>query len=115
MTIPTHTAASVGATVQRRMEHLLSHRSAERGTVAARLEDCVKHGGARLWELLKRHPSLGIAAAGGAGLAAATAVGVGEIVVAVTAAYAAYQVLREGVAPAEAIGRSIERVENKTS
>jgi hypothetical protein len=103
---------TVGAAVHRRMEHVLSTRTAERGTIAARLEDRLKRGGARIWSLMKRHPSAGITLAAGAGLAAASAVGVGELLVAATAGYAAYQILGEGMRPAEAVKRTIESIEH---
>lgn len=85
--------------VRARIEQSLNTRSAPSGTVSARVEHGAKLAGAKLWEQLKRRPSLGVAMVGLGGVALATAVGVGELTIGIVAGYAAYQVLREGVAP----------------
>jgi hypothetical protein len=66
--------------------------------------------GARVRIQLKQRPSIGVAAVGLTGLAVASAVGVGEIAIGMIAGYAAYQVLREGVAPGEAARKIIEEI-----
>lgn len=88
--------------LRRRVEHSLRTRSARPGTFAARAEDGFKSAGAKVWHMLKRRPSIGVMAAGGIGLALASAVGVGELAIGLALAYGAYQVLAEGVAPKEA-------------
>ena len=80
------------------------------GTASARLEQVVKDAGARVWVQLKKRPSIGVVVVGAAGLAVASAVGVGEIAVAMIAGYAAYQVLREGVSPGQAARKIIEEI-----
>ncbi len=105
--------SSAGASFRRHVDHVLSRRSAERGTLSAKVEDWLKSDGARAWSYMKRHPGVGVTAAGGLALAAAATVGVGEIVVAASAAYAAFQVLREGVPPGEALEHGIETAERE--
>jgi hypothetical protein len=99
-----------GHEVRARIEHALRIRSAPPGTTTAKLEQVVKDAGARLWVQLKKRPSIGVVAVGGAGIAVASVVGVGEIAIGMIAAYAAYQVLREGVSPGEAARKIIEEI-----
>lgn len=96
--------------VRARIEHALRIRSAPPGTPAAELEQVVKEAGARVWAQLKKRPSIGVVLVGGAGLAVASTVGVGEIAIGILAGYAAYQVLREGVSPGEAAKKIAEEV-----
>lgn len=93
-----------------RIEHALHVRRATPGTAAAKLEQIAKHAGAQLWIQLKRRPSLGVALIGITGLAVASVVGAAEIAIGMAAGYAAYQVLREGVAPREVARRVIEEI-----
>ncbi|MGE5180476.1 MAG: hypothetical protein ACM31C_00355 [Acidobacteriota bacterium] len=65
----------------------------------------------RIWKQLKTRPSVGVAATGAAALALASLVGAGELTIALVAGYAAYQVLREGVAPGVAAHRAAEEIE----
>lgn len=99
------------AEVRARIEHALHTRTAPRGTMAARLEQLVKTGGGALWAQLRKRPSLGVVLAGGVGLALATVVGVGELTIGIAAGYAAYQVLREGVAPETAAKNIVKELE----
>ena len=99
-----------GHEVRARIEHALRVRSATPGTAAAKLEQVAKQAGARVWIQLKKRPSIGVVAVGAAGLAVASVVGVGEIAIGMIAGYAAYQVLREGVAPGEAARKVIEEI-----
>ena len=97
--------------VRARIEHALHTRTASQGTPAARLEQRVKAEGGKLWVQLRKRPSLGVVLAGGVGLALAATVGVGELAIAIAAGYAAYQVLREGVAPRTAVENVVKEVE----
>ncbi|HEX8110813.1 MAG TPA: hypothetical protein VF516_23940 [Kofleriaceae bacterium] len=99
-----------GHEIRARIEHALRVRSAPPGTAGAKLEHVVKEAGARLWVQLKKRPSIGVVLVGGAGLVAASAVGVGEIAIGMIAGYAAYQVLREGVSPGEAAKKIMEQI-----
>jgi hypothetical protein len=99
-----------GHEVRARIEHALHIRSAPPGTTSAKLEQIVKETGARVWVQLKKRPSLGVVLVGGAGIAVASVVGVGEIAIGMMAGYAAYQVLREGVSPGAAARKIIEEI-----
>jgi hypothetical protein len=99
-----------GHEVRARIEHALRIRRAPPGTSRAKLEHVVKEAGGRVWIQLKKRPSIGVVAVGAAGLAVASAVGVGEIAIGMIAGYAAYQVLREGVAPGEAARKIVEEI-----
>jgi hypothetical protein len=74
-----------------------------RGARHEAIEDTVKLGGTRVWRAMKRHPFLTMAALGVCGVAAASAIGVGELVVGSVLAFAAYKVLREGEPPLQAL------------
>lgn len=99
-----------GHEIRARIEHALRVRRAPPGTPSAKLEQVAKDAGARLWIQLRKRPSIGVMLVGGAGLVVASAVGVGEIAIGMIAGYAAYQVLREGVAPGEAARKVIEEI-----
>lgn len=55
-----------------------------------------------------RLANIGALAAGAAGVAAASATGVGELAVGLFSAYVVYRVIRYGVAPSEAIIEGVE-------
>jgi hypothetical protein len=93
-----------------RIELALRTRIADEGTTAAVVEDHAKHVGWRVWRAMRRRPSLGIAVVGGAGLAAAMAIGVGELTIGLVLGYGAYQVLREGVSPGKAAENIIKEM-----
>jgi hypothetical protein len=95
--------------VFRHVEHTLHSRNATEGTVVAKAEEEIKSKADRLWNVLKKRPSLGVLLSGGIGLALASAVGAGEVFIAVSAAYAAYLVLREHVPPSVAVEETILR------
>ena len=97
--------------VRARIEQSLHTRSAPEGTARAKVEHLMKCGGERLWVQLKKRPSLGVALAGATGLAVASVVGVGELAIGLVAGYAAYQILREGVAPRAVAKDVIETIE----
>jgi hypothetical protein len=99
-----------GHEVRARIEQALRVRSAPPGTAIAKLEQVAKDAGARVWVHLKKRPSIGVVTVGIAGLAVASVVGVGEIAIGMIAAYAAYQVLREGLSPGEAAKKIIEEL-----
>ncbi len=101
----------VSTEVRARIEQALHVRRAPRGTLGARLEHVGKAWGGRLWGQLKKRPSLGVAVTGTTALVLASLVGVGELTIAIVVGYGAYQVLREGVAPATAARNVVERLE----
>ena len=101
---------STSTQVRARIEETLQTRTAPPGTSLAKVEHVVKGQGARLWDQLKKRPSLGVLLAGGTGLGLAMAIGVGELAVAAIAGYAAYQVLR-GAAPSDVAREMIEELE----
>jgi hypothetical protein len=78
------------------IERSLHARRAMPGTRTATLEDRVKRAGRQTWELMKRHPSVGVVVAGGAAFGAATLLGAAELAAGAGAAYAAYQILKKG-------------------
>jgi hypothetical protein len=58
------------------------------------------------WHVLKRRPYFGVVMAAGLAFGAASAIGIAELALTVGAGYAAFQVLRMGVPPSEAIKRA---------
>jgi hypothetical protein len=100
-----------GTEVRVRIEQALRTRSASQGTTVARIEHVLKRQGMKVWNQVKHRPSLGVAVAGGAGLALAMTIGVGELAVAILFGYGAYQVLREGVPPKVAVREVAEALE----
>lgn len=68
----------------------------------ASLDRLVARGGDAVWGELKRHPYVGVAAAGGIGIALGSVVGVGQIALGVLAGYAAYQMLTKKEPPSKA-------------
>jgi hypothetical protein len=97
----------LGRVVFEHIDRTLELRRAPRGTWRARAEDRAKRGGTRVWRALKKRPSVGVVALGGLTIAAASAVGVGELTLGITAGYAAWQVLRKG----KSVGEVIEEAE----
>lgn len=97
--------------VRARIDRALKVRTAPRGTRMAHVEHVVKDGGQRLWKQLKKRPSLGVALVGATGLGLAMTVGVGELAIAAIAGYAAWQVLREGVPPKQAVENAVKEIE----
>jgi hypothetical protein len=95
--------------LRERIEKSLHLRSAPKGTALAWLEERVKSGGVVMWRQIKKRPSLGVAGVAVTAIALASAVGVGELTVGAFAAYGAYLVLREGMAPREAALQVFER------
>ena len=97
--------------VRLRIEKSLHLRSAPTGTLLARVEQFAKEKGAVLWHELRKRPSIGVLLVAGAGIALASAVGVGELTIGVAAGYAAYLVLRQGMAPRAAVEEVIAKLE----
>jgi hypothetical protein len=89
--------------VQEHVEHELHARRAPKGTFAAKVEEKLKVRADQLWAAMKRHPSPGVVLTGALGFAIASAVGAGELLIAISAASAAYLVLRKNVSPVVAI------------
>jgi hypothetical protein len=78
----------------------------DRGSPARRatgaIESFAERGADLLWARLRQRPYLGVAVAGGVGLALASAVGVGELAIAALCAYAAYGMLARHEPPSKA-------------
>jgi hypothetical protein len=55
--------------------------------------DEARREGRKAIRVLKRKPALGVVAAGGLGILAASVIGVGEVAIAMAAGYAAYRML----------------------
>lgn len=85
---PAATAADVGTTGRR---------------ATAMLERAAERAADHAWRRLRRRPYLGVAAAGAAGIALASAVGIAELAVGVFAAYAAYGILVKKEPPSQAL------------
>lgn len=95
------------------IQHTLATRVAPRNTVLGKMEDVAKRFGTKAWAELKRHPYIGIGAAGVAGVAAASAIGVGELAIGAAVAYGVYNVLIRGVSSEEAVrevAHELERI-----
>lgn len=110
---PKAQAGGVAADVRHALLGSLRRRSTESGSTARRMEDALKRSGGRLLVHLKRHPWLGIVAAGAGGVAIASAIGVGEVAIGVAVAYGVYEILVRGEPPekvAEILAREIEEV-----
>jgi hypothetical protein len=97
--------------VATRVERSLKHRVAREGTRTAKVEVVAKKGGAKLWGVLRKRPSVGVIATGGAAFLLANAIGVGELAIAVVAGYAAYEVLRRRVPVKTAIRDAVKEIE----
>lgn len=105
---PLEELLQLSASVGRRVEAALQVHHAPSGTFAARVEDRLLHRARQLWSKFKDHPSLGIVLSGAAGLALASAVGAGELLIAISAAYAAFLVLRRHVPADVALEETFE-------
>jgi hypothetical protein len=90
------------------IDRTLRHRRARPGTLRSSAEDRAKRAGSRAWTGLKRHPSLGVLGVGGLAVAAAAAVGVGELALGIAAGLAAWQVLRKG----KSVEQALEEMEH---
>jgi len=97
--------------LRERITHGLHMRRARPGTLAAKVEGMVKASASELWKLLRKRPVVGSAAIGAIGLAAATTIGVGELALALVFAYAAYEVLGEGMPAKEAAKQVVKELE----
>ncbi len=89
--------------VRHRVEHTLTSRSAPPDTPIARIEEKSKTVGLRVWNAAKKWPSAAALCAGAATIVIADAIGVGELVLAIGAGYAIYEVLAKNVPLPEAI------------
>ncbi len=87
------------------IDHALDARNAPRDTWRGSMEETMKHDFGLAWQAMKKRPSLGVLVAGGLAIAAADAVGVGELALGLAVGYGAYRVLRRGKAMDEHIER----------
>lgn len=102
---------SIAAHVRNAINSSLRRRVTDRGTVARSAESEVKRAASWVWDELRRHPYLGIAIAGVGGVAAASALGVGELAVGIAVAYGAFNVLVRGESPEEAAKALTKQIE----
>ena len=105
-------AGSVGSSVEQGAGWLWSQTREVTGRATGQVQDVATwtelEGGAS-WARteLEAHPYLGGSLAGAAGIAAASAIGVGELAVGIAVGYAAYLVLAKGESPMKALGDAI--------
>jgi hypothetical protein len=100
----------IGRELSDDIDRALDRRVAPPGTLRAQAEHEVKQGGARVWRALKHRPSIGVLVIGGLAIAAADAVGVGELAMGIGLGFAAWQVLRKGKTVEQALEEG-ERIE----
>jgi hypothetical protein len=86
------TASNISADIDRSLERRTSPPDTWRGHA----EETIKHDGRKIWQAMKRRPSLGVVVFGGLAMAVADAVGVGEVALGLGVGYAAYKVLKKG-------------------
>jgi hypothetical protein len=108
--VVTKNKVDVATEVRHRIGKMLTTRSAQQGTLSAKVEEKVKRGGSKLWSVIKKRPIVGVALVSGGAFAVATAVGVGEITLTLIVGYAAYQVFREGVPPKVAAEEALKEI-----
>ncbi len=84
------------STISADIDRALDSRSAPRDTWQGSVEETVKHDARVAWRAMKKRPALGVLVFGGLALAAAEAVGVGELAMGMAVGYGAYRVLRRG-------------------
>ena len=85
-------ASTISADIDRSLERPAAHPE----TWMGHAEDTLKHDTRKVWQAMKKRPSLGILVFGGLAVVAADAIGVGEVMVGLGVGYAAYRVLRKG-------------------
>ena len=86
------TATHISADIDRTLER----RTSPPNTWQAHAEETIKHDSRKVWQAMKKRPSLGIVVFGGLAMVAADAIGVGEVALGLGVGYAAYRVLRKG-------------------
>jgi hypothetical protein len=113
-------AGSVGSSVEQGAGWLWSQTREVTGRAAGQVQDVttwtageLESGASWARTELKAHPYLGGSLAGAAGIAAASAIGVGELAVGIAVGYAAYLVLAEGESPMKALGDAISWEQGK--
>jgi hypothetical protein len=84
------------STISADIDHALDSRWAPRDTWRGSVEETVKHDCGVAWRAMKKRPSLGVLVFGGLAIAAADAVGVGQLAMGLAVGYGAYRVLRKG-------------------
>jgi hypothetical protein len=93
---------SMARRIHNDIEQSLSSHSAH-GTKREELERALKTRALQVWNAMKRHPFVAIAAVGTCGVVAAVTLGVAEVAFGTAIAVAAYKVLREGEPPMQAL------------
>jgi hypothetical protein len=89
-------ASDTGSHISADIDRTLERRTAPPHTWQAHAEETIKHDGRKLWQAMKKRPSVGVLVFGGLAVVAADAVGVGEVALGLGVGYAAYRVLRKG-------------------
>ena len=97
-------ASDPAGTISADIDHALESRSAPRGTWRGSVEETLKHDCRVAWRAMKQRPSLGVLVFGGLAIAAADAVGVGELAMGLAVGYGAYRVLHRG----KSVGENLE-------
>jgi hypothetical protein len=111
LTVKPTKGADFSTRLRVRITHGLRMRHARPGTRAAKAEDMVKVQAEKAWHLLQKRPVAGSVLIGGLGLAVATTIGVGELALGLAFAYAAYEVLGEGMPAKEAAEQMVRELE----
>ena len=85
-------AIRISADIDRALESRTAPRDSWRGS----MEEKVKHESRLAWRAMKKRPSLGVLVFGGLAIAAADAIGVGELAMGIAVGYGAYRILCKG-------------------
>lgn len=89
-------ASDPASTISTDIDRTLEHRSAPPDTWRRQAEDLIKRDTSKAWNAMKHRPSLGMLVFGGLAIAAADAIGVGELALGLAVGYGVYRVLRKG-------------------
>ena len=100
----------IAADLRHDIDRTLDRRLTEPNTSARHVEDVAKRGGTSLWHALKAHPYAGTLASAAVGVALASTIGVGELVVGMALGYAAFKVFRHGERPGKAVKEIVEEL-----
>jgi hypothetical protein len=106
-------AASSGER-ERETGRAIEHRRARREPLRVRAVETIEHDAHEAWMALKKRPGLGVVLLGGLAVAAADAIGVGELAMGIAVGYGAYRLFfrREEAKPAGEGHLPAERVEH---
>jgi hypothetical protein len=83
--------SEAASSVQRETDRAIEHRRARREPLRVRAIETIEHDTRQAWGALKKRPGLGVLLLGGLAVAAADAVGVGELAMGIAVGYGAYR------------------------